>query len=92
LETYKRDLIQINNEIKDERECLFNYICESIETEMNHGFYDLSLADRLSQMKKEWFHLKSSIKSNLEILDMNTLRINEFEKSIFDINEWLQSH
>ena len=92
LDTYKRDLVQINNEIKDERECLFNYICDSIEKEMNHGFYDLSLADRLSQMKKEWFHLKSSIKSNLEILDMNTLRMNEFEKSVFEINEWLQSH
>ena len=89
LYAYKNQLLEINDEIKHERENSLKYVRNSIDNEIKQGFYDLHASEECMQMERDWSRLKQKLNSDLERLDINLNRCAEFEKSIEPMLTWV---
>ena len=91
LDVYKAQLVEINEEIKHDRECSLNFIKNSIENEIKQGFYDLGVSEQLTEVEREWNRLKQKISNDIERIDINLIKLNEFERNIKQMKEWTRS-
>jgi hypothetical protein len=91
LENYKKRLIEINEEMKQNRECSLKFIRNSIEDEIKQGFYDLSVSELLSRTERDWNRLKQKINTDLERLNLSLVRINEFDRNVRQMQIWIQN-
>ena len=91
LEDYKRQLTEIHDEMKQGRENSLKIIHNSIEDEIRQGFYDLTVSELLARTERDWNTLKQKITSDLERLDLSTVRISEFDRNVKQMQIWIQS-
>ncbi len=91
LEIYKNNLQTISQEIADSKETCLQFVRDAIEDEMKQGFYDFNMSEHLARTEREWFQLKQKISNDLERLNLSLVRINEFDKNVAQMQEWIQS-
>ena len=88
LDTYMRQLQDLNDEMV-QKESTLEFVRESIETEIKQGFYDLNVCEHSRVLEQDWLKLKQDIQMDLERLDVVFQKINEFNKDIYEIENWI---
>lgn len=90
LETYKKNLIEICQEIASSKENCLSFIKEAIDNEIKQGFYDFTMSEHLAKTEREWSQLKQKINNDIERLNLSLIRISEFDKNVIQMQEWIQ--
>lgn len=91
LESYKKNLCEINQEMKQGRESSLKFLRNSIEDEIKQGFYDLAVSELLAKTERDWNKLGQRISNDLERLDLSLIRINEFDRNVRQMQVWIQN-
>lgn len=91
LSVYKSQLGEINDEIRHEREYSLKFVRNSLDSEIKQGFYDLHVSEECMQMERDWSRLKQKLNTDLERLDINLNRCAEFEKTIEQMQTWIEN-
>ncbi len=91
LEAYKRKLTEINDEMKQGQENSLKFIRNSIEDEIQQGFYDLSVSEQLAKTERDWTRLKHKLNTDLERLNLSLVRISEFDRNVKQMQLWIQN-
>lgn len=90
LDSYKKKLMEISDEMRHSRESSLKIIRNSIEDEIRQGFYDLAVSELLAKTERDWSKFKSKIVNDLERLDLSLARINEFDRNVKQMQVWIQ--
>jgi hypothetical protein len=91
LESYKRKLLDISDEMRQSRESSLKIIRNSIEEEIRQGFYDLAVSELLAKTERDWSKFKNKITNDLERLELSLARINEFDRNVKQMQVWIQN-
>ena len=91
LETYKKKLCEVSQEMKQGRDSSLKYLRNSIEDEIKQGFYDLAVSELLAKTERDWNKLSQRISNDLERLDLSLVRINEFDRNVRQMQVWIQN-
>jgi hypothetical protein len=82
LEAYKRKFMRLCDAMRTEREPQLIFILESIEQEIQEGFYDLVMSEQCNQLESDWSRLKQRLNQNRVTIDRGIVRLSQFDKDV----------
>ncbi|RMZ97858.1 hypothetical protein BpHYR1_020011, partial [Brachionus plicatilis] len=91
LETIKKEINQLRDQLLNEKEIEFKFCSETIENEAKQGFFDLSIQELSAQIGNDLEKLKQRVNSSLERVQICALKLDEFGRSIGQIKCWLDN-
>ena len=88
LDCLQKKLVELNDEFQAKEHTL-KFIQEAMESEIKQGFYDITLCEQYTKLEQEWNHLKSQLHSDLEYIDILFIKLSEFNKETYDVEQWI---